>query len=92
MEVGCGWLINKLLEYTKIKQRIFKAIPLAFIICVILDVISICIFISTRNYIILQFVYLVAEIVSDYGYYKYLYLPCKNKVFETWNKEESTHE
>lgn len=29
MEFGCGWLINKLLEYTKIKQRIFKAIPLA---------------------------------------------------------------
>ena len=167
MEFGCGWLINRLLEYTKIKQRIFKAIQLAFIICVILDVISICIFISTRNYIILlfvdiicsacimcvndafneitncmfekktalsafhrrdrkymyganaftkgvamlvagvfiknnavsentmiilQFVYLVAEIISDYGYYKYLYLPCKNKVFETWNKEESTHE
>ena len=48
--------------------------------------------VSENTMIILQFVYLVAEIVSDYGYYKYLYLPCKNKVFETWNKEESTHE
>ena len=48
--------------------------------------------VSENTMIILQFVYLVAEIVSDYGYYKYLYLPCKNKVFETWDKEESTHE
>lgn len=166
LQFGCGWLVNKLLEYPKIKQRMFKAVPLAFVACTILDVVSICIFIVTRNFIlllfvdiicsacqmcvndafneitncmfektelsafhrrdkkymygtnaltkglamliagifiknnavsdrtmiILQFIMLVAEIVSDYGYYKYLYLPCKSKVYETWDKEELTHE
>lgn len=167
MEFGCGWLINRLLECTRIKQRVFKSIPLTFIVCIVIDIVSICIFIFTRNYIILlfvdiicsaclmcvndafneitncmfdkkaelsafhrrdrkyvyganaftkglamliagifikdnvvsentmiilQFVVLIAEIVSDYGYYKYLYLPCKSKVFETWDKEGTSNE
>jgi len=166
MQFACGWLVNKLLEYPRIKQRVFKAVPIAFISCTVLDVTSICIFMATSNYIILLFVdiicsacqmcasdafneitncmlektelsafhrrdrkymyginaltkgltmiiagmfikdnsvsestmivlqcvVLVAEIVSDYGYYKYLYLPCKNKVFEIWDKEEPMHE
>ena len=45
--------------------------------------------VSESTMTMLQFIVLVAEIVSDYGYYKYLYLPCKSKVFETWDKEGS---
>ena len=163
IEFGCGWLINRLLEYPKIKQRVFKIVPLVFITCIILDILSIYTFIHNRNYailllvdlictasqmwvndafneitncmfektelsdfhrrdrkyayrasacakglamliagivikdnvvsvstmIVLQVIVLIAEIVADYGYYKYLYLPCKSKVFETWNEEKN---
>ena len=45
--------------------------------------------VSESTMIVLQVIVLIAEIVADYGYYKYLYLPCKSKVFETWNEEKN---
>ena len=45
--------------------------------------------VSGSTMIVLQVIVLIAEIVADYGYYKYLYLPCKSKVFETWNEEKN---
>ena len=45
---GCGWLINKLLETPKIKQIVFKSVPIVFTIAIVLDIISIAIFIITH--------------------------------------------
>ena len=43
--------------------------------------------ISVNTMILLQCIMLFAEIVTDYGYYKLLYIPCKEKVFDMWKTE-----